>query len=499
MARRLTSLGITAVALADMGANYDPETGEGAHILLYKRADNGGIAEPYWKRSFAKERRAELAREGKAIPVKDDDGNIVDGRYPIETAQDLKNAIEAYGRGDPDDKGAIQAHIKRQAKRLGQTDVLPDEWTEKSVSDSVIRRLATSFGKALGLAEDQVEKAWDEASTFSDELAARRVREELWQYFDALQTSLIGTITDTEEPNRDAMVRTSLSQFMAAITAALPTWLAGQPVDKAGRKISAERRRRLESMRADLDALLTETDPAPKDDDDQEETTEKSKDGKESDMGDAPSTTIDKSALADDVRAHLEALEKRASDAEARVTQLEADLKKADDSDQPTDPFEKAMADPAVPEPMKVAMRAEREARVAAEKQAADEAEISKREREERATASYIAKAQAFEALPVKPEEFGPVLKTLAESAPEQFAEIERVLRAADEQLRQSELFKEKGRAGVGAGVGAYAEAQAKAEELRKSDPDLTAEQAFAKVWEDNPELRERHRTEQRA
>jgi hypothetical protein len=39
----LKNLKIRRVDLVDHGANFDPETGDGAHVLLYKRA--GGIAE----------------------------------------------------------------------------------------------------------------------------------------------------------------------------------------------------------------------------------------------------------------------------------------------------------------------------------------------------------------------------------------------------------------------------------------------------------------------
>ena len=45
MAKKLKNLKITRVDLVDKGANYDPATGEGAHVLLYKRAvskDNPG-------------------------------------------------------------------------------------------------------------------------------------------------------------------------------------------------------------------------------------------------------------------------------------------------------------------------------------------------------------------------------------------------------------------------------------------------------------------------
>lgn len=68
------------------------------------------------KRVFSTERREELARQGKALP---------DGSYPIVTKGDLKNAIQAFGRAK--NKGRVAAHIKRRAKALGATDLLPEE------------------------------------------------------------------------------------------------------------------------------------------------------------------------------------------------------------------------------------------------------------------------------------------------------------------------------------------------------------------------------------
>lgn len=49
-------------------------------------------------------------------------------RYPIESVQDLKDAILAFGRGKDSDEDDIKAHIKSEAKRLGRTDLIPDNW-----------------------------------------------------------------------------------------------------------------------------------------------------------------------------------------------------------------------------------------------------------------------------------------------------------------------------------------------------------------------------------
>lgn len=49
-----------------------------------------------------------------------------DGSFPIKDGQDLKRAIQAFGRAK--DKGAAKRHIIRRARALGKTDLLPETW-----------------------------------------------------------------------------------------------------------------------------------------------------------------------------------------------------------------------------------------------------------------------------------------------------------------------------------------------------------------------------------
>jgi hypothetical protein len=69
------------------------------------------------KKEFSTTRRKQLAREGKAMG---------DGSYPIESEQDLKNAIRSWGRGGADPK--VKQHIIRRAKAMGKQSVLPEGW-----------------------------------------------------------------------------------------------------------------------------------------------------------------------------------------------------------------------------------------------------------------------------------------------------------------------------------------------------------------------------------
>lgn len=64
------------------------------------------------------EKRKKATADGHAMP---------DGSYPIETPEDLDNAIKAVGRGGVD-HDEIRAHIIKQAKRLKLEDRIPDNW-----------------------------------------------------------------------------------------------------------------------------------------------------------------------------------------------------------------------------------------------------------------------------------------------------------------------------------------------------------------------------------
>jgi hypothetical protein len=70
------------------------------------------------------EKRKKLAGEGLALP---------DGSYPIRNVEELKNAIQAYGRGKPSKRAAIRRHIMKRARALKKADLIPDKWKTASV------------------------------------------------------------------------------------------------------------------------------------------------------------------------------------------------------------------------------------------------------------------------------------------------------------------------------------------------------------------------------
>lgn len=69
------------------------------------------------ERMFSTEQREKMATRGMAMP---------DGSFPIQTVEDLKNAIQAVGRAK--NTAAARAHIIKRARALKKTDLLPEDW-----------------------------------------------------------------------------------------------------------------------------------------------------------------------------------------------------------------------------------------------------------------------------------------------------------------------------------------------------------------------------------
>jgi len=122
----------------------------------------------------------------------------------------------------------------------------------------------------------------------------------------------------------------------------------------------------------------------------------------------------------------------------------------------------------------------------------AEEAEkIAKQVQDEALTREYVTKAQAFTNLTMDVEKVGPVLKRIASASAEDYAEVEAILKAANELVSKNTLImKELGSGSSDAGGDAWAKIEAQAQELvTKSADGLTKEQAILKVLRDNPDL----------
>jgi uncharacterized membrane protein YkoI len=109
--------------------SYEPDESE---------AIESEAAEIALKRAFSDDQRKELAREGKAMK---------DGSYPIDSEQDLRNAVQAYGRAS--DKPATKAHIMKRARAMGLDELIPSNWVSGSGEKAILSADDAGFMASL--------------------------------------------------------------------------------------------------------------------------------------------------------------------------------------------------------------------------------------------------------------------------------------------------------------------------------------------------------------
>lgn len=100
-----------------------------------KRMDREADAVAGEFRDYSPEEREKLAGQGQAMP---------DGSYPIADEEDLKNAIQAYGRASNPEE--VKAHIEKRARELDLEDLLPESWDEDSMQASATFAPGTKDG-----------------------------------------------------------------------------------------------------------------------------------------------------------------------------------------------------------------------------------------------------------------------------------------------------------------------------------------------------------------
>ncbi len=184
-------------------------------------------------------------------------------------------------------------------------------------------------------------------------------------------------------------------------------------------------------------------------------------------VADLPDEVVD---LIADLQDTVEKLEKRL----AEVT---------DDTEDDRDPITKALD--ALPADVAAVIKADRE------RTAVLEAELAA-EKERQADAEFVAKARRFDGVIADPNVFGPALRKITDSHPEEAALIAKTLEAASERLRVTDLFKELGTSAPAPGS-TDEQVEAIAKSYMAEDPNISLEEARANVWETRPDLYEAH------
>jgi hypothetical protein len=110
------------------------------------------------KGKYSAEQLRSMLAAGKAM--KNPEG---EPSYPIGDKEDLSNAIRAVGRGSGN-HDSIRAYIKRRAKSLGASDMIPDNWSSSGsnkVADSEAVAEEGNETMTVDAAEAPVDKAID--------------------------------------------------------------------------------------------------------------------------------------------------------------------------------------------------------------------------------------------------------------------------------------------------------------------------------------------------
>ena len=126
------------------GEHYDAMQTEirANHIALVSKARGGdklkiGDQDDLFDREFSGKEREKAAEKGQAMEH---------GGFPIKNASDLRNAIRAIGRAK--NPAAAKTHIKKRARALGLTQLLPESWGD-SESDHRDQQRRPSMDRTL--------------------------------------------------------------------------------------------------------------------------------------------------------------------------------------------------------------------------------------------------------------------------------------------------------------------------------------------------------------
>lgn len=262
-----------------------------------------------------------------------------------------------------------------------------------------------------------------------------------------------------------AFARQAIEQ-MGAMEKGAPLLTELDGIAKAGRKISAARLKRLKAIMAELEAIMTEGD-----------------------------SMADTAKRVEELEAQHATVLKRAEVAEAKILALESDLAKAQELANAADPEARRQA---------IVKSLTPEQRELYEMERADrlkETEIAKANRDALEKQECITKAHGFKALVIKADDDWELFKALKTLEKKHQDRLEVILKAADEAVRQSKLFKEIGRNGEREAEGDSAEAQAMvlAKVEQEKDSTLSFPEALNKVWKANESLYEQYRVEKRA
>ncbi len=485
---------------------------EKSEPYVYKMAKGEKLLAPeieaYLKREFSDTQRQHLAATGAALPG---------GGYPIQSVEDLHNAISAFGRAS--NKAETKSHIMTRARALGRSDLIPTKWRNKEVRKD-FKDLAELVVKSEGGEDFATELAEMQSLNYGEGII-----EAVHDACHALKHSIESIMEDDDTDDKGEAIRESFGQFVDHVVNLapesdvmkafqkihIPEELEMAKIDKEDMteigKVVGETVAKAMTSVGQSDSKSRKAEDTKQGYVDVEENAEgkyADQKGKEDSKGGAatnltkayppkpPMTESEKKPFGGKMKkVWKDRFESLCKMTPAQVEyffhkngNMDDDAKKkfADMKDDEKDDemkknsiegkIEKAMA--ALPEPMRKQL----------EMAEANAVLLAKME-EEKELSTFAKKATDLKL----PTEMAKHFVAIHKAAPEAFEAVEQTLKALVNQVNTSRLFSEFGSAdtgqAAGGGASAYDQLMAKAEEYRKAHPELSTQQAFAKVYND--------------
>jgi hypothetical protein len=117
---------------------------------------------------ISRDERMKLAEEGKALD---------DGSYPIRDVEDLKNAIQAYGRSKESDRAKVRKHIEKRARKLNVRHLVPEEW--KTAASDAVTASAEDLKSRLLAAQEALGKTFAVEDMIPEEEVVDQIVEDI--------------------------------------------------------------------------------------------------------------------------------------------------------------------------------------------------------------------------------------------------------------------------------------------------------------------------------
>ena len=372
-------------------------------------------------------------------------------------------------RLDIDEVSGVVAAANKRSFLIRKSAAPEKKESQKmKITEKLAKAFSDFFIKQMGAEEEEG------ASTFSEELLERKMGEimgDLSDHVGALYES-VRSILGSAETDKPGLISQSIADFSKCLVDCVSEWLMAdmgtEGVAKIGAKMTADRLKRMKEVHAAMGNIISEVgkDEQTKNAD-QKAKTEK----RRIDM-----LQVEKEKLPKELREEVNKMEADAIKMTVRIAELET-AKPADKGDGGEDPILKN----ASPE-LKAAILKERAEKADLQKELKDTKDVT-------ATEKFVAIAKKdMRGLTGKPEDLGKILKSVKDKSPEDYPELERILKAAAETIRQSKMFVEMGAGGADGGEAVDKMNALVIEEIKK-DAKLDRAAAMAKVAEAHPDI----------